>query len=304
MPCWPGYLADPFILVTNQGYYAYGTDAPDEPVFSKTGRHFPVLFSQDMRDWQLIGGAVESAIRASYWAPEVAERDGRFYLYYSCGGEEGQNQRTRLAVADRPQGPFREVNGPLFPSLPFSIDASPFRDPQSGKDFLFFARDYFSGRSGTGLSVCALGKDMRPASKPKTVLRGSEDWEIFERDRLWYGRKWKRWYTAEGPCSRFREGRYFLFYSGGNWQSQGYGVNYAKARAIGGPYVPARGEHGAALLRSGMAGLRGPGHCSVFTTQEGEECIVFHAWNAEATKRQMYIARLKWDEQGLPGVVF
>ena len=35
----------------------------------------------------------------AFWAPEVARRDGTFYLYYSAGGPEGEEHRIRVAAA-------------------------------------------------------------------------------------------------------------------------------------------------------------------------------------------------------------
>jgi beta-xylosidase len=295
-------MADPFIQRVSGGYYAYGTDAADEPVFKKTRHHFPVLFSKDLKRWELVGGAVQSDLKCSFWAPEVVERDGKFYIFYSCGGEQGVGQTTRVAIADKPEGPFIPAGAPLFPSLPFSIDASPFHDPVSGDWFLFFSRDFLNGNAGTGIAMCGLGPDMKPLTQPKTILRGSRDWQVYERNRHWYNKTWRTWYTLEGTKVVYHEGRYVLFYSGGNWQTKGYGVNYAVAEQVQGPYKPANDPSGAALLRSGMAGLRGPGHNSVFTGLDGRQYIVFHAWNEDLTMRQMYIAPLSWNAKGEPEV--
>ena len=294
-------MADPFVLRTASGYYAYGTDAPEEVAFQRYRRHFPVLFSSDLNSWVFVGGAVVSDSQDSFWAPEVAEQDGRFYLYYSSGGAQGEDHGVRLAVADQPEGPYYPVPEPPFPSLDFSIDASPFRDPLTGDWFLFFARDFLSSPAGTGLAVARLGPDMLPVGREKTLLRASRDWQIYERNRFWYGKTWDRWYTLEGPSVILHDGKYFLFYSGGNWQGEGYGVNYAWADSPLGPYHAFEGN-GAGLLRSGMGGLHGPGHCSIFVDANGIERIAFHAWDEELEKRQMHIAKLAW-RKGKPFVV-
>ncbi|MDB5100095.1 MAG: glycoside hydrolase family 43, partial [Cyanobacteria bacterium RYN_339] len=129
-PVWPGYFADPFVLKTADAYYAYGTS---DQLLRADGRVFPVLRSTDFETWELIGGALEplqNPARKDYWAPEVAERDGKFYLYYSANGEDGdESHRLRVAVADHPAGPFVDSGRLLLPAENFSIDASPFRDP-------------------------------------------------------------------------------------------------------------------------------------------------------------------------------
>src|SRR5437868_7425993 len=82
-PVWPGYMADPYVLRWQGEYFAYGTGERTD------GRHFPLLRSSDLCHWELVSGALETPEGCSpdghYWAPAVAERDGKFYLYYSTG---------------------------------------------------------------------------------------------------------------------------------------------------------------------------------------------------------------------------
>src|SRR5688572_18471336 len=81
-PVYQNDFADPFALRTRGAYYAYGTAAPGQD-----GRIFPVLRSDDLAHWTPLGGALmplRDPPGISYWAPEVAEKDGRYYLYYSA----------------------------------------------------------------------------------------------------------------------------------------------------------------------------------------------------------------------------
>ena len=74
-PVWPHYFADPFVLRVGRTYYAYGTGPAGDD-----GRQFPVLRSDDLVHWHQLGhalGPVAGANPTSYWAPEVAESDGR-----------------------------------------------------------------------------------------------------------------------------------------------------------------------------------------------------------------------------------
>ena len=81
-----------------------------------------------------------------YWAPEVVEADGRFWLYYSVGhGDAGHH--LRVAVADHPFGPFRDTGVNLTPHEQFAIDPHPFRD-DDGTWYLFYARDVLDGAAG------------------------------------------------------------------------------------------------------------------------------------------------------------
>src|ERR1041385_4246917 len=107
-PVWNGYFADPFILRLQDEFYAYGTGGPKDNGRQADGRMFPLLHSTDLAHWQLLGGALEpldDPDKPAYWAPEVAHKDGLFYMYYSAGGCEGENHQPRVALAESPPGP-------------------------------------------------------------------------------------------------------------------------------------------------------------------------------------------------------
>ncbi len=298
-PVWKGYFADPHVIRTSNGYFAYGTDSPDQPVLRQTGRIFPVLRSGDLRRWELVGGALNPLDAEHYWAPEVCESKGRYFMYYSAGGEEGEAQRLRVAISQRPEGPFIDQGKVLMPDEPFSIDASPFHDPRSGDWYLFFAKDFLDGDfPGTGCAVVKLSGDLMGIDgEPTTVLRAGAAWQAYERNRRWYERDWPVWYTVEGPFCVYRQERYWLFYSGGLWKGEDYGVGVAVSDHVLGPYVDARASEGPSVLRS-RPGLRGPGHNSVVVGPDGRDYICFHAWDEGYTKRQMYIEPLVWTADG------
>lgn len=295
---WDGYFADPFVLKTPKGFFAFGTDGPDDIAFRRFGLKFPVLFSADLTSWEFVGGALTpepSEATAAHWAPEVAFADGQYVMFYSSGGPNGEDHAIQMAVSPEPQGPFEVLERSLLPSLGFSIDGHPFLDPLSGKRFLYFARDYLSGPIGTGLAVVTMRDDfLAPIGNPKAILRASAEWQIFERNRFWYGKTWRKWHTCEGPAVLFRDDQYWLFYSGGNWQDEGYGIGLARSNAPLGPF--------AEIKHRVLTGFKGPGHCSFFTDASDNSLVAFHAWNAEGDKRQMYLARIDW-KGGLPQFV-
>ena len=50
------------------------------------------------------------------------------------------------------------------------------------------------------------------------------------------------WHTIEGPFVRPHDGRYYCFYSGSNYQTANYGVDYVVAGSVMGPYLRAGSE--------------------------------------------------------------
>jgi beta-xylosidase len=101
-PVWPEYFADPFVLRIGGVYYAYGTGATP---LESDGRAFPILRSHDLANWQYVGGALTPMSGAvAFWAPEVAEEGGRFYMYYSAATTASdESHRLRIAIADKPE---------------------------------------------------------------------------------------------------------------------------------------------------------------------------------------------------------
>lgn len=301
-PVWPGYFADPFVLRTKGEYYAYGTAETLECDDAGGALAFKILRSRNLVTWEPAGAALrvpKADAQRAFWAPEVAERDGRFYCYYSSA-PAGADELHRLcvAVADAPTGPFVECGAVLPESEGFSIDAHPFRDPADGTWYLFFAKDYFEERTGTGLAVVRLTPDLlRTAEKPREVLRANADWQIYERDRSLYGRAWAAWHTVEGPCVVAHGERYYCFYSGGNWQTHDYGVSYAVAEHPLGPWRHAT-ESTPIVLRQKPGEVLGPGHNSYAVAPDGTELLVYHAWDVGRTARRMCLDRLVWTEAG------
>lgn len=296
-PVWPGYFADPFVLKVQNEYYAYGTGENAHA----DGRVFPVLHSTDFVHWNHIGGALTPlpGARQAYWAPEAAAREGHFYLYYSAADGAGDDtHRLRVAVADHPAGPFQDSGHLLLPDEGFTIDAHPFRDPKDDRWYLFFAKDFFDARVGTALAVVPLADDMISAAGPvMTVLRPSADWQIYERSRTIYGQTWDAWHTVEGPFVVVHDGRYYLLYSGGAWQTPDYGVGYAVADSVLGPY--SEPEAGPSVLRGVPGHVLGPGHNSVVLGPDDETLFVaYHAWDTARTARRLCLDPLVFTPDG------
>jgi arabinan endo-1,5-alpha-L-arabinosidase len=298
-PVWSGYCADPFVLEHDGLYYCYGTaSGPDQPHLN--GLKFVLLRSPDLVNWEQIGGALQPPTgreETDFWAPEVTFANGEFWMYYSCGEVTNHgDQHLRVAVADKAEGPFQDL-GILLPDEGFCIDASPFQDPQSGKWYLYFAKDFFEDRVGTGTAVVELTPDMKDTvGQPTTVIVASHDWQIYERNRFHYNQEWEQWHTVEGPFVVFKNGKYYCFFSGGNFQNDTYGVGYATADHPLGPWQ-VQGE-GATVL-TGTSDVIGPGHNSIVMAPDGETMVcVYHAWNKEMTQRMLCINEIVWTEDG------
>ena len=305
-PVFAEYFADPFVWRVGKEYFAVGTGKEEAGGVDETaGWVFPLLHSRDLINWERVGEALERpdpALGNTYWAPEVAVQNGFHWMYYSIGFSD-KNHQIRAAIATEPMGPYRDAaaNPLVAPSdLPFAIDPHPFRD-DDGTWYLFYARDFLDSdggvRAGTALMVDRLATMDKVAGKPRVVLRARNDWQRFMAERPMYGGVYD-WHTLEGPCVVKHDGRYYCFYSGGRWETDTYGVDYAVADHVLGPYSDAGNEAGPRVLKTVPGKVLGPGHNSLVTGPDGEDYLAYHAWDAAMTGRRLCIDRLEWTPEG------
>lgn len=123
-------------------YHVFSTSSLDplEPVVD----HGVVLKTEDV-PW----------VSKQLWAPDAAEKDGKYYLYFPARDKEGIF-RMGVAVGDKPEGPFTADPEPIKGS--YSIDPACFVD-DDGEAYL-----YFGGLWGGQLQCYQGGNDVFDAS--------------------------------------------------------------------------------------------------------------------------------------------
>jgi beta-xylosidase len=141
-PILDGFTADPSIRVFGDTYYVYPTS--DKPNWMTTD--FSVWSSKNLIDWKKDGMVLDVAHDLKWanikaWAPDCAERNGKFYFYFCANGNVG------VASADKPTGPFVDaLGGPLlersnllqtYHVKTYPIDPCPFID-EDGQAYLYF----------------------------------------------------------------------------------------------------------------------------------------------------------------------
>ncbi|RMI12781.1 glycoside hydrolase family 43 protein [Cellulomonas triticagri] len=284
-PVYDGNLPDPFVLRADGAWYAYGTQG-------RLGT-MPVLRSDDLVTWEVVGDGMPTlapwTAAGRHWAPEVVALGGRYLAYYTAMERETQQQCIGVAVADDPAGPF--VDDAAVPLVcehdeGGSIDASPFVDVD-GTPSLLWKNDGNHVGVRSWIRVQRLGDD-------GLTLVGDGPVDLVTHDQPWEG------HLVEGPTVLVRDGRYHLLYSANDYGSADYGVGWAVADALTGPWSKPSEEP---LMRS-SAEAAGPGHGTVVTTPGGD-WYVHHAWPPDAVGaaypgRQMWLTPLTWTAQGEP----
>jgi arabinan endo-1,5-alpha-L-arabinosidase len=293
-------LGDPFVLRDRGRFYLYGTnDGPPLP----DGRVIPVFRSDDLIHWEPLGGALEpSEPSADHWAPEVLAWNGRYSMVVSFGDVDRNGHALWVAVADRPEGPFRLKARVSDPSERFSIDGSWLLD-DDGRLYLFRCLDFVAEDDpphGTGIVVQPMLNPWTPSGPPAPVLRAHSPWQVFETDRtmpLYGGRTFEAWYTIEGPAPVKRGGRYYCGYSGGNYGGA-YGTGEAVADAPLGPYEDLRGREGP-IFGTTPGLVEGPGHFSVVRPDLVHDWIVLHGRRPGEPGRRVWLCPASWGDDGV-----
>jgi GH43 family beta-xylosidase len=272
-PVYPHSFPDPFVLKFRDEYFAYCTGAAAD------GNIFSILHSRDLVNWSEVGSAMSPLDTRPpyYWAPEVSYDNGKFYLYYSAGNEI--LMEIRVAVSDRPEGPFVDA-GVRLTNEEFAIDAHVFVD-DDGKRYFFYATDFLEyAQIGTGTVVDRMLDWKTLEGHPRPVTRAKYDWQVYDPARKEKGGV--RWYTVEGPTVLKRKGKYFEMFSGGNWKNKTYGVSFAVSNDIWSDQEwkqYADGEKVFPVLRTIPDKVVGPGHNSVVLGPNNRELYcIYHRW--------------------------
>ena len=293
-------IGDPFVLRHRGRFYLYGTnDGPPLP----DGRVIPVFRSDDLLNWEPLGGALVPIDRgADHWAPEVLAWNGRFFMVVSFGDVDRTGHALWVAVSDQPEGPFALKAKISTPAEKFSIDGSYLLD-DDGQLYLFRCLDFVDDAApphGTGIVVQPMRDPFTPIGPPRTVLRADAPWQVFEANRtmpLYEGRTFAEWTTIEGPAPVRRAGRYFCGYSGGNY-ARAYGTGEAVADAPLGPYTDLRGAEGP-IFGTTHGLVEGPGHFSVVSPDLVHDWIALHGRTPGEPVRRLWLCPAEWGPDGV-----
>jgi xylan 1,4-beta-xylosidase len=280
-PVMPGDHPDPSIIRVGSEYWATATTSQWAPIF-------PLLHSSDLVNWRVEGAVFEEPpawSSGSYWAPEIAEHQGRFFVYYSARKKNGP-LCVAVATAARPGGPWTD-HGPLVCQEAGSIDAAPVT-AEDGRRYLVWKEDGNSRKLPTPLWA-------QPLSDDGTALEGKAT-EILRNAAPWEG------HLVEGPFILRHDGWFYLFYSAGGCcgRTCDYRLGVARSRTILGEWE----RNPANPILSGNQYWKCPGHGSVVTLRDGRTFLLYHAYQPddfEYAGRQALLDEVAWHE-GWPSI--
>ena len=315
-------FGDPYVLhVKGDKYYMYGTGG------AKNG--FAAYSSTDLVNWKKEGQVWHASNKngwsdstaawgGAYWAPEVYEYKGKFYIFYSAQWKENptkelENFRIGVAVADNPTGPFTDLNTkPVFdPGYPI-IDANVLFD-KSGKIYLYYSRCCYKHEVESEVATWAkekgwfdkieeswvYGVELKPdfsgvIGEPVLCLRPpakmsdkQAEWESRSVTSKEVNRRW-----TEGSVAFKKGDTYYMMYSANYFGGKNYAVGYATSKSPLGPFKKAANNP---VLQKDGGVVTGTGHNSITYSPDGKEMFcVYHArTSATGDKRVVFIDRMK-----------
>ncbi len=319
-------FGDPYVLyVKGDKYYMYGTGGG-----AKNG--FSAYSSTDLVNWKNEGQVYyannkngwsnsESAWNGAYWAPEVYEVKGKFYMFYSAQwdynpGNELENFRIGVAVADKPAGPFIDIrNHPIFdPGYPV-IDANVFFD-KNGKLYLYYSRCCYKHPVKSEVADWAkkkgwfneieeswvygvelksdfsgvIGKPVLLLRPPVSMKDKQAEWESRSVTSKEVNRRW-----TEGSVTFKKGNTYYIMYSANYFGGKNYAVGYGTSKNPLGPFKKA--TNNPVLQKNVEQGgiVTGTGHNSITYSPDGKEmfCVYHGRTTATGDERVVFIDRMK-----------
>ena len=259
-------IGDPFILKDGNKYYMYATS---EPSYG-----FIVWESDNLVDWEEVGLAYDHIdmenrwALGDFWAPEVIEKDGTYYMSYSARNYS-DSLRIAIATSDSPTGPFVDVNSDLIEEDGSYIDGHIFIDEDETPYFYYVKDNYeniINGKNVSHIYVQEMTNDLLSlVGGPEFLLEPDQEWEDPTGDFQW----------NEGPFVLKHEDMYYLMYSANFFGGSDYAVGYATSDSPMGPFT--KSTENPILASDLEKGISGPGHNSVTVGLDNETLYaVYH----------------------------
>ena len=146
-------IRDPFIFTDkkNSCYYMYGTPALENGSI-RARTTFSVYKTYDLKSFEapvvaFDGEACGFWADRDFWAPELHEYKGKFYLFGSCKSAD-RCRATQIFVSDSPMGPFSPLSDkPVTPEDWECLDGTLYVS-REGKPYMVFCHEWVQTKIG------------------------------------------------------------------------------------------------------------------------------------------------------------
>lgn len=289
---------DPVMTKEGDVYYAFST-GPGITYYSST----------DMKNWTLVGRVfkdepswakrVSPGFNGHLWAPDIYQKDGMFYLYYSVSAF-GKNTSAMGVTVNKTLDPaspdYSWVDqGIILQSYPNrdnwnAIDPAIVED-ENGNAWMSF------GSFWDGLKLVKLDPSLVRLAEPQewySLAKRPRDPLLADADP---GEG-----AIEAPYIFKKNGYYYLFVSFDKCcrgKESTYKIMVGRSKSVTGPYLDKDGksmlEGGGSLVLQGDKDWVAVGHNAAYTF-DGKDYLVFHAYEtADNALQKLRILPMSWE---------
>lgn len=319
----PVEFGDPYILKASDGiYYMIGTGGVTDG--------FKMYASTDLINWEdqgriYQGNQENSWGVANFWAPELYEIEGKYYLLFSADWRnnptnELENFRIGVAVSDSPTDPYEDLySRPIFdPGYPVIDGNLLFED---GKVYLYYSRVCYKNPVESEIAEWAkekgmfdeieeswiYGVEMKPDfsginGEPVLLLRPpltmDDEQAEWESRSVTSGEVNRRW--TEGSYIFKENDTYYMMYSANYYGGKHYAVGYATSDSPLGPFK--KSPDNPVLEKNTEKGgiVTGTGHNSITIAPDGKTMLcVYHGRTSKTgDERVVFIDPMEIKDDG------
>lgn len=274
-------IRDPFILRNDadKTYYLYGTTNHYD------GKGFYCYKSSDLVNFdgpfKVFTPADDFWGKKNFWAPEVYNIDGKYYLLATFKADDIP-RGCQMLVAESPLGPFKVYSEILTPPDYEALDATLCFDKESNP-YIIFCHEWLQIDIGT---ICrqSISKDLkRRIGEPQLLFKGDE--AKWVSSSVAFAKR--KVCITDGP---------FIFERGANraliWSSfintEDYSIGYVKLDAD--DNVICHSEKSLPIVDGG--------HGMVFTAFDGQDYLIYHTNNKKHGYEVGKIVPIKFNKKG------
>jgi len=268
-------IRDPFVLPVpeEKTYYLFGStfhfdDSQTEAECLYPEQGFYYYKSIDLENWKgpfpaFIPGPLFWG-KYDFWAPEVHEYQGRYYMFASFKSDK-HNRATHILVSNAPGGPYAPLaDRPVTPDGRECLDGTLYKEQNEAGDWIpwiVFCHEWVQIGNGT---VCArqLTNDLKsPAGDAIELFKAS--------DAPWVTPLREGEYVTDGPFLFRQDGKLCMLWS--SFGSEGYAMGIAESGSgsITGPWTQ----------REKPLFAKDGGHGMMFRTFDGKLMFSLHQPN-------------------------
>jgi GH43 family beta-xylosidase len=291
-----GQGADPFLTVVDGRYYYVQSAADGAGVTIRSATSLASL--QFAPEESIFTGGAGGAPCCEYWAPEVHQIDGRWYLYVAADDGDNNHHRSYVMESDDIAGPYTDARELKLPGDRWAIDATVLALPD-GQNYVLWS-GWPGPRNGEqDLYLARLASPTKVSGKSLRLSRPEHAWE---RQAGTVG-VW----VNEAPATLVHDSRVYVTYSASGCWTPDYALGLLSAD-LDADLLDARSwRKSAKPVFSGGddSGEYGTGHNGFFSSPDGSQTWqAYHAvTNPEGScgdDREVYAQPVTFASDGTP----